>query len=106
MSPTGKLSESLHLTKSSDLAEKIIGINVICIDCITPEPLKDFVRNKGEKHFCKYCDQDGQSVEDEALFRYILDRVNENVAVEEDLSFYELGMLYECGSDGLCCTNP
>ncbi|WP_199175075.1 RES family NAD+ phosphorylase [Acidovorax sp. 62] len=35
------------------------------------------------------------------LFAYVYDRVSENVAVSEDLSDFELGMLYECGDDSI-----
>jgi hypothetical protein len=33
------------------------------------------------------------------LFDHILDLVDKNVAAEEDLTHYELGLIYECGSD-------
>jgi hypothetical protein len=38
-------------------------------------------------------------MESKQLFDYVYERVAENVAGKDDLSHYELGMLYDCGSD-------
>jgi len=72
---------------------------MICVECVTPEPLKKFVSAKDTKGICNYCGSDNLAVDAKTLFDHILQRVDENVAVEDDLSHFELGMLYECGSD-------
>ncbi|WP_241189334.1 RES family NAD+ phosphorylase [Pseudomonas chlororaphis] len=38
-------------------------------------------------------------MESRQLFEYIYERVAENVAGKDDLTHYELGMLYQCGAD-------
>lgn len=72
---------------------------MICIDCVTPEPLKRIVVENGERHTCKYCGNEGVAVGHDLLFDYILDRVAENTATEDDLSSYEYWMLFEGGAD-------
>jgi hypothetical protein len=53
----------------------------------------------GAKSVCTYCGATANTVKAKLLFDYILERVDENVAAKDDLSYFELGMLYECGSD-------
>lgn len=72
---------------------------MICADCVTPDLLKKVVSDTGTKRVCTYCDNDTIAAEVKFIFDYILQRVDENVATEDDLSHFELGMLYECGSD-------
>ncbi|MEL4177758.1 RES domain-containing protein [Roseateles sp. PN1] len=72
---------------------------MICSACVTPQPLKNFINAKGLLGHCSYCNQTGQTVEKQALFDYIYDRVRENVAGEDDLSHYEHDLIYELGSD-------
>lgn len=72
---------------------------MICIDCVTPEPLKRLFDTNGTDGDCKYCGRQGYSIETEQLFSYVYERVAENVAGKDDLSDYELCMLYDCGSD-------
>lgn len=74
---------------------------MICIDCVTPEPLKKLVSEHGTNHACQYCDNDGVAVDLKFLFDYILERTVENTATEDDLSQYEYGMLFDCGSDNI-----
>lgn len=74
---------------------------MICVGCVTPEPLKTFVSAKDTKGICRYCGGDNLAVDAKTLFDHILQRVDENVAVEDDLSHFELGMLYDCGSDDI-----
>lgn len=72
---------------------------MICIDCVTPEPLKKLI--SGTNHTCQYCGNDGVAVDPKLLFDYILERTVENTATEDDLSGYEYGMLFDCGSDDI-----
>jgi hypothetical protein len=74
---------------------------MICITCVSPAPLKNLVAANGQKHTCLYCNKAGISVPREFLFDYILERVNENLAREGDLSDYEHTMLYECGDGSI-----
>jgi len=74
---------------------------MICIDCVIPEPLKKLISEHGTNHNCQYCDNDGVAVEPKFLFDYILDRAVENTATEDDLSLYESGMFFDCGSDDI-----
>lgn len=72
---------------------------MICVDCVVPTPLKKLFDTHGTEADCKYCGRQGHAMESKLLFDYVYDRVAENVARKDDLSHYELGLLYECGSD-------
>lgn len=72
---------------------------MICVDCVTPAPLKKLFSIYGEGGNCKYCRRYGVAMESKQLFDYIYDRVAENIARKDDLSDYELGLIYYCGSD-------
>ncbi|NNB60871.1 RES family NAD+ phosphorylase [Pseudomonas fragi] len=72
---------------------------MICVDCVTPAPLKKLFDIYGAEADCRYCGRHGQTIESKRLFDYVYERVAENVAGKDDLSHYELGLLYECGSD-------
>ncbi|HBP1183242.1 RES family NAD+ phosphorylase [Pseudomonas aeruginosa] len=72
---------------------------MICIECVTPEPLKKLFDTHGQEGDCQYCQRHGKAIESRVLFEYVYDRVRENLAQRDDLSHFELGMLYECGSD-------
>ncbi|BBP82353.1 hypothetical protein PHLH8_19950 [Pseudomonas sp. Pc102] len=72
---------------------------MICVDCIRPAPLKKLVDTHGAEGECKYCGRLGHAIESKQLFNYVYERVAENVASKDDLSHYELGLLYHCGSD-------
>ena len=74
---------------------------MICIDCVTPEPLKKLVSEHGTSHACQYCGKDAVAVESKFLFDYILERTVENTATEDDLSQYEYGMLFDGGADDI-----
>jgi len=74
---------------------------MICIDCASPEQLKKLISEHGTSHTCQYCGNDGVVVEHKFLFDYILERTVENTATEDDLSQYEYGMLFDCGSDDI-----
>ncbi len=67
---------------------------MICIECVKPEPLKKLFDAHGQEGDCKYCQRRGKAIEAQVLFEYIYDRVGENIAGKEDLSDYELSMLY------------
>lgn len=72
---------------------------MICSGCVTPEPLKKLIQRDGLLLHCQYCDKAGTAVENNFLFDHILDLVEKNIASEDDLSPFELGLIYECGSD-------
>ncbi|QJI45474.1 RES family NAD+ phosphorylase [Pseudomonas sp. ADAK2] len=74
---------------------------MICINCVTPEVLKKLISESGDYVSCEYCGNDGVGVGVEFLFDYILSRVSENTATEDDLSQYEYGMLFEGGADDI-----
>lgn len=74
---------------------------MICIDCVTHEPLKKLISEHGEDHVCRYCCNVGVAVENKFLFDYVLQRAVENTATEDDLSRYEYTMLFDCGSDDI-----
>ncbi|CUR81406.1 RES domain protein [Achromobacter xylosoxidans] len=67
---------------------------MICIECVTPEPLKKLFDAYGQEGDCQYCRRRGKAIESQVLFEYIYDRVEENIAGKDDLSQYELSMLY------------
>lgn len=72
---------------------------MICSRCVKPEQLKQFIDGRGLQHICQYCETVATAVEKKLLFDHVLDLVDKNVATEEDLTSYELGLIYECGSD-------
>lgn len=72
---------------------------MICSACVTHRSLKDQVNRNGQLGTCRYCKNTGTTVETNFLFNYIYECVRENVAAEDDLSYFEHAMLYECGSD-------
>lgn len=72
---------------------------MICSGCVTPRLLKEVVWDRGRLGQCSYCRQVDLAVGRNILFDRILELVDKNVATEEHLSHYELGLIYECGSD-------
>lgn len=72
---------------------------MICSECATHEPLKKLLEKHGRMGQCRYCKRHGNTMESRKLFDYIFERVSENVACRDDLTDYELAMLYEGGSD-------
>lgn len=72
---------------------------MICVGCVTPASLKKLFEKHGTVGDCKYCGRHGHAMESKQLFDYVYERVTENVAGKDDLSHYELGMLYHCGAD-------
>lgn len=74
---------------------------MICIGCVTPRPLKNLIAEQGLPDNCQYCNTIGTAIVTTRLFDYIYERVEENIAAEDDLSHFEHGMLYECGADDI-----
>lgn len=72
---------------------------MICSRCVKQEKLKKFIDARGRFGSCQYCAQVGNAVEAVVLFDHILGLVEKNVATEDDLTHYELGLIYECGAD-------
>ncbi len=71
---------------------------MICSDCVSLLPLKKIVIANSSLGRCKYCKLDKQCSENSILFNYILERIDENLAIDKDLSSYEEYMVYEGGS--------
>lgn len=74
---------------------------MICSGCVTPDQLKKLIQRNGRLLNCQYCHNPGTVVEQRFLFDHILKLVDENIASEDDLSPYELNLIYEGGSDGI-----
>lgn len=74
---------------------------MICIHCVTPTPLKKFVHDQGSFGTCQYCEQSSSVVEPKQLFDYVLERVDENLATQGDLSTWEETCLYDLGTDDI-----
>lgn len=74
---------------------------MICNNCVTHEPLKKLVETTDKTGQCRYCKKHGNVIESRELFDYIFERVDENLAKRDDLTDYELAMLYECGADDI-----
>ena len=72
---------------------------MICIDCVSSEPLKRLFNTDWSEGDCSYCQRFGRIIPKSRLFDHIYRCVEENVATEDDLTSYELTMLYDCGSD-------
>lgn len=72
---------------------------MICLACVSPMPLKQYISNHGGTYACYYCGAENQSIHANKLFDFILSRIEENTATEDDLSHFEYGMIFECGSD-------
>lgn len=72
---------------------------MICMDCASPEPLKKLISAHGAIDTCQYCGNASVAASPKLLFDYILERVVENTANEDDLSSYEYAMIFDCGSD-------
>lgn len=73
----------------------------ICVGCVKPDRLKRLILEGGQEATCHYCGRTDRATPRKVLFDFIQERVEENVAHEEDLSHYELGMLYEVGDDSI-----
>lgn len=74
---------------------------MICIDCVTPAPLKQLITTHGSLGDCKYCGHHKLAIASPVLFDHIVDTLIENTATEEDLSSYESVMVFELGADDL-----
>lgn len=72
---------------------------MICSACVKPRQLKEVVFDTGFLGQCSYCKKVDLVVGSATLFDQIIELVATNVATEEDLTDYELGLIYECGSD-------
>jgi hypothetical protein len=59
------------------------------------------VHERGTFARCVYCGKEGTAVEPKVLFDYVLERVDENVATEGDLSSWEETSIYDLGSDDI-----
>ncbi|WP_410480274.1 RES family NAD+ phosphorylase [Pseudomonas sp. DCA-1] len=99
-----KIHGICHRIKSAAVAadgleKKAQVAPMICVDCVKPAPLKKLFDSSGAEANCRYCSRHGQVIESQRLFDYVYERVAENVATKDDLSDYELGLLYHCGSD-------
>ena len=74
---------------------------MICSQCVAPPQLKAYVISGGAKGRCAYCQNDGTVLTKAQLFDHIYALVDMNVATKDDLSAYDLGLIYECGDDSV-----
>lgn len=75
---------------------------MICLECVTPHRLKRLIAERGHPGDCQYCEQPRPlAVQNEFLFKFIYDRVAENVATADDLSPYEYALVHEFGSSDI-----
>ena len=72
---------------------------MICIECVSPEPLKRLISEKGANHICRYCGKDSPAVDSTFLFDFILEMAVDNTATRDELSQYEDWMTFDGGSD-------
>ncbi|MEE9937503.1 MAG: RES domain-containing protein [Achromobacter xylosoxidans] len=74
---------------------------MICINCVAPAPLKVLIKKCGSREQCQYCSRESDlTVSTDLLFKYIYDRVEENLASEDDLSRFEY-YSWQLGSDDI-----
>lgn len=72
---------------------------LVCIECISPDALKDLVAAEGEQGRCFCCQGQSLCITARRLYDYLWDRIRENTVFIEKLSEYEQAMIYEGGSD-------
>lgn len=83
------------------MTSEVLEVAMICVDCVKPAVLKGLFGSSGTEADCRYCGRHGHTIAAQQLFDYVYERVVENLAGKDDLSNYELGLLYECGSDDI-----
>jgi RES domain/HEPN/RES N-terminal domain 1 len=71
---------------------------MICINCVSPAPLKRLICLRGINQTCHYCGTDGVAVEPQVLFDYVLERAEKNTATQDDLSRDEDIVIFVGGS--------
>lgn len=74
---------------------------MICSDCVSPNSIKKQIFAHSENGKCKYCKTSKQCAKVSVVFDYIIARIDENLAIDKDLSSYEEYMVYEGGSDDI-----
>lgn len=72
---------------------------MICTNCVYHNAFKRFVASTGMNSECSYCGKENICVEDEALDRFLLDKINEILIPTNELSDYQQAIIFECGSD-------
>lgn len=74
---------------------------LVCIDCMSPNALKDLLAAEGTAGQCFFCHGQNLCITTRALYDYLWDRIRENIVFIDKLSDYEQAMIYECGSDDI-----
>lgn len=72
---------------------------MICEECVSLVSLKTLIKEGGNKQSCAYCEKDGICIETDTLFKFVEQQTIEALKPVHELSFYEQGMIFECGSD-------
>lgn len=72
---------------------------MICTNCVYHNAFKRFVASTGMNSNCSYCGKENICVEDEALDRFLLDKIHEILIPTSELSDYQQAIIFECGSD-------
>lgn len=74
------------------------GENMICADCIKPEPLKFYINQHGDHARCLYCSNQTHCTPKNELIAYISDRFSESYCHTDRLSEYEQAMVFDASS--------
>lgn len=72
---------------------------MICTNCVYHNAFKRFVASTGMNSECSYCGKEKICVVDEALDRFLLDKIHEILIPTSELSDYQQAIIFECGSD-------
>lgn len=72
---------------------------MICAKCVSLESLKTLIHQNGTQQTCDYCDNSGTCIESNILFDFIEQQIIKALKPVHELSNYEQGMIFECGSD-------
>jgi len=72
---------------------------MICTNCVNFDSLKSFIKENGADNECSYCGEAGVCAEQEKIFTFIKNQLFEVLTPTDELSDFEQGMIFECGSD-------
>jgi hypothetical protein len=68
------------------------------VNCVYHRSFKEFVASNGQRATCDYCDNQDICVKDAVLEQFLLVKTEEILVTTDELSSYEQGMIFECGS--------
>jgi hypothetical protein len=69
------------------------------VKCVYHRSFKEFVTSNGLSASCDYCKNQDICVKDEVFEQFLLAKSAEILVTTDELSAYEHGMIFECGSD-------